>query len=136
MFGQRVYATVAQLTEYLPTDPPADAERLLAQASRLLDSDFLLAAFYDTDDAGMPSDPVVADAFAEAVCAQAEFWGEVGEETDVSGPLQGVTLGSLNLQFGAGDNRSSPSYYAPRLVRALAVLPADKFRIGVVTGGW
>jgi hypothetical protein len=136
VFGQRVYATVAQLVEYLGTDPPAGADRLLAQASRLLESDFLLAAFYDTGDDGMPSDTEVAAAFAEAVCAQVQFWGEVGEETDISGPLQGVTLGSLNLQFGAGDNRSSPSYYAPRLVRALAVLPVDKFRMGVVTGGW
>ncbi|MCX4832327.1 hypothetical protein OG746_26680, partial [Streptomyces sp. NBC_01016] len=116
----RVYATTAQLAEYLGTDPPAGAERLLAQASQLLDADFLLAAFYDTDAEGMPADPVVSEAFATAVCAQVEFWGEVGEETDVSGPLQGVTLGSLSLQFGAGDNRSSPSYYAPRLVRALA----------------
>ncbi|WP_327671826.1 MULTISPECIES: hypothetical protein [unclassified Streptomyces] len=133
--GGRVYATTTQFAEYLDAAPPVEAARLLREASRLLDADFLLAAFYDTDDDGMPTDPVVAAAFTEAVCAQAEFWGEVGVETDISGPLQGVTLGSLNLQFGAGENRSSPSYYAPRLVRALASVPSDKLRFGVLTGG-
>ncbi|WP_432182036.1 hypothetical protein [Streptomyces sp. NBC_00063] len=132
----RVYATTTQLAEFLQDAPPLNAARLLRNASKLLDSDFLQAAWYDTDDVGMPTDPQVADAFADAVCAQVEFWGEVGEETDISGPLQGVTLGSLSLQFGAGENRSGPSYYAPKLVRALASLPADRFRLGVVTGGW
>ncbi|MFE5681735.1 hypothetical protein [Streptomyces sp. NPDC056512] len=132
----RSYATTTQLASALREAPPLDAVALLERATQLLDTDFLVAAMYDVDDGGMPTDPVVAAAFADAVCAQVEFWGEVGVETDVSGPLQGVTLGSLSLQFGAGDNRSGPSYYAPKLVRALASLPADRFRMTVVTGGW
>ncbi|MFI9339967.1 hypothetical protein ACIG0D_01625 [Streptomyces sp. NPDC052773] len=126
----RVYATTAQLADYLdPEDPPADAARLLRRASKLLDSDFLKAAVYDVDSAGMPTDPEVAAAFAEAVCAQTEFWMEVGVENDISGPLQGVSIGSVQLQYGAGDNRSGPSYYAPGLMRALESLPATKFRL-------
>ncbi|MFS4105127.1 hypothetical protein [Streptomyces sp. PD-S100-1] len=124
----RVYATTTQLAEYLGTAPPLDSERLLLEASKLLDSDFLKAAVYDVDDDGRPTDSVVTTAFAEAVCAQVAFWAEVGEETDVSGPLQGVAIGSVQLQYGAGDNRSGPSYYAPRLVRALESIPADKLR--------
>lgn len=125
----RVYATTTQLADYLGTAAPSDGARLLKRASRLLDSDFLTPAVYDVDSAGMPTDAEVAAAFAEAVCAQVEFWGVVGEETDISGPLQGVSIGSVQLQYGAGDNRSGPSYYAPGLVRALAALPADKFRM-------
>ncbi|MFI9824415.1 hypothetical protein ACIHFC_28785 [Streptomyces sp. NPDC052013] len=133
----RIYATLAQLTDYLdPEDPPANAGKLLRSASKLLDSDFLRAAVYDVDDAGMPTDPDVQTAFAEAVCAQVEFWGEVGEETDIAGPLQGVAIGSVQLQFGAGDNRSGPDYYAPRLIRELLSIPADKLRWVVNTGGW
>lgn len=127
--GGRVYATTTQLAEYLGAAPPVDAARLLLEASRLLDRDFLTAAVYDVDTAGLPSNAEVAAAFAEAVCAQVQFWGEVGEETDISGPLQGVSIGSVQLQYGAGDNRSGPSYYAPKLIRALRTLPAAKFRI-------
>ncbi|MEU0332230.1 hypothetical protein [Streptomyces sp. NPDC006193] len=125
----RVYATTTQLAEYLGAAPPLDSGRLLLEASRLLDRDFLKAAVYDVDTAGLPTDPEVQAAFAEAVCAQVAFWGEVGEETDVSGPLQGVSIGSVQLQYGAGDNRSGPAYYAPRLLRALQALPASKFQL-------
>ncbi|MEU3161970.1 hypothetical protein ACPCAJ_21035 [Streptomyces griseoincarnatus] len=131
----RSYATTTQLANFLHAAPPLDAVKLLERATDLLDSDFLKAAVYDVDADGMPTDPVVAEAFAEAVCAQVEFWGEVGEETDISGPLQGVTIGSVNLQFGAGDNRSSPDYYAPKLIRALKSIPAEKLRWIAFTGG-
>lgn len=132
----RSYATTTQLATALQQAPPLDAVALLERATQLLDTDFLRAAVYDVDDDGMPTDPVVAAAFADAVCSQVEFWGEVGAETDISGPLQGVTLGSLSIQFGAGDNRSGPSYYAPKLSRALAGIPSDKLRWLVTTGGW
>ncbi|MFG3085129.1 head-tail connector protein [Streptomyces parvulus] len=132
--GGRAYATTTQLAEYLGAAPPLDGARLLLEASRLLDRDFLKAAVYDVDDDGLPTDPLVAEAFAEAVCAQVEFWGEVGVETDISGPIQGVAIGSVNIQFGAGDNRSGPSYYAPKLIRALQTLPAEKFRLVAWSG--
>ncbi|WP_432041413.1 hypothetical protein [Streptomyces cadmiisoli] len=136
MADVRSYATTTQLATFLHAAPPLDAVELLERATRLLDSDFLKAAVYDVDDEGMPTDPVVQAAFAEAVCSQVEFWGEVGVETDVAGPLQGVAIGSVNLQFGAGDNRSSPDYYAPGLQRALQNIPADKLRWTVISGGF
>lgn len=127
----RTYATTTQFAEYLQAAPPLDAARLLLRASQLLDADFLLPAVYDVDDDGMPTDPLVIAGFADAVCAQVEFWGEVGEETDISGPLQGAQIGSVNLQFGAGANRSGPSYYAPKLLRALGSIPSSAFRMQV-----
>ncbi|MEU6222242.1 hypothetical protein [Streptomyces sp. NPDC047042] len=135
MADVRSYATTTQLANFLHAAPPLDAVELLERATRLLDSDFLQPAVYDMDDDGMPTDPVVQAAFAEAVCAQVEFWGEVGVETDVSGPLQGVVIGSVQLQYGAGANRSGPDYYAPGLSRALANIPSDKLRWIVFTGG-
>jgi hypothetical protein len=125
----RTYATTGELATYLGEAPALDAARLLLRASQLLDADFLIPAVYDVDDeTGMPTDPVVLAGFRDAVCAQVEFWNEVGEETDISGPLQGAQIGSVNLQFGAGDNRTSPSYYAPKLIRALSTIPVDKIR--------
>lgn len=123
----RAYATTTQLANYLGAAPPLESARLLREATKLLDS-LLTSAVYDVDDASMPTDAEVAEAFADAVCSQVQFWGEVGEETDISGPLQGVAIGSVQLQFGAGDNRSGPSYVAPKLPRAIALLPASKFR--------
>ncbi|WP_267244352.1 hypothetical protein [Streptomyces sp. PR69] len=127
----RVYATTTQLAEYLGAAPPTNAARLLLRASELLDADFLKVAVYDVDENGLPTDPLVAAAFRNAVCAQVEFWQEAGEETDISGPLQGVTIGSVSLQYGGGANRPGPSYYAPKLVRALDGLPGDVFRMQV-----
>ncbi|MFJ4847540.1 hypothetical protein [Streptomyces sp. NPDC088733] len=134
----RVYANSTQLANYLGAAPPLDADRLLARASEMLDAEVLLTAVYDTDDDGMPTDPQVAAAFALAACAQVEFWGEVGEDTDTAGPIQGVSIGSAQIQYGAGDNRVSPTTSGARVYRAFAVLPADKFRQGVATGscGW
>ncbi|MFD3749754.1 hypothetical protein ACFWVT_05715 [Streptomyces cyaneofuscatus] len=124
----RVYATTTDLANALKEAPPLNAQKLLERASELLDSDFLLTAIYDVDDDGMPTHPLVAAGFRDAVCSQVEFWGEVGEETDISGPLQGAQIGSVNLQFGAGSNRSGPSYYAPKLLRALQLIPKDRIR--------
>ncbi|MET7412517.1 hypothetical protein [Streptomyces rubiginosohelvolus] len=124
----RVYATTTDLANALNEAPPLGAQRLLERASQLLDSDFLLTAIYDVDDDGMPTHPLVVAGFRDAVCAQVEFWGEVGEETDISGPLQGAQIGSVNLQFGAGSNRSGPSYYAPKLLRALQLIPSQHIR--------
>lgn len=130
----RAYATTTQLANYLQAAPALDSARLLLRASELLDSDFLLPAVYEVDADGMPTDPDVIKGFADAVCAQVEFWGEVGEETDISGPLQGAQIGSVNLQFGAGANRTGPSYYAPKLLRALGSIPKDVFRMQVTAG--
>ncbi|WP_229700680.1 hypothetical protein [Streptomyces camponoticapitis] len=130
----RVYATTTDLANALKEAPPLNAQKLLERASELLDSDFLLTAIYDVDDEGMPTHPLVIKGFRDAVCAQVEFWEEVGEETDISGPLQGAQIGSVNLQFGAGANRSGPAYYAPKLTRALQLIPSEHIRFTVLAG--
>ncbi|GHA28657.1 hypothetical protein GCM10010372_30560 [Streptomyces tauricus] len=135
MADVRSYATTTQLANALHKAPPLDAVELLERATELLDSDFLKAAVYDVDADGMPTDPVVAAAFAEAVCSQVEFWGEVGVETDVSGPLAAVGIGSVNLTFGAPGSGNEPSRYAPGIGRALRAVPADKLRWIASSGG-
>jgi hypothetical protein len=132
----RVYATSADYATYSGTTPPDDIDRLLARASELLDAEVLTAAWYDTDDMGLPTNTAVAAAFAQAACAQVEFWAAVGEQVDTSGPIQGVTLGSLSIQYGAGDNRVAAATIGPRVYRALAVLPVDVFRVAVGANGW
>jgi hypothetical protein len=94
----RVYATTTALANYLREAPPADAEQLLAEASRLLDSRVLRLCQYEVDAAGMPTDPDVAAAIARAVCAQVRWWGEVGDHIGAAGAgWGGVSIGSVNL---------------------------------------
>lgn len=133
----RVYATAAAYAAYTGQTPPADIDRLLARASEVLDQDVVNTAWYDTDDAGMPTNTDVLAAFSQAACAQTEFWAKgPGESVDITGPIQGVTLGSLSIQYGAGSNRIAATTVGPRVYRAFASLPSSVFRIAVGTPGW
>lgn len=118
------YATLGQLAGYIYDDEgatgqlPADASRLLKRASELV-QDSTVTAVYVTDDEGNPTDAKTISAFQNATCAQVEFWITGDEEDDVAGPLQGVSAGSQQQQFGAGANRATPMYLAPRAARFL-----------------
>jgi hypothetical protein len=118
------YATTEQLGAYLSGDPetpavvPEDAARLLVRASDLID-DHTAAAVYDVDAAGAPTYQPVIEALANATCAQVEYWLTGDEEDDILGPTQGVSLAGMQMQYGAGENRVTPMYLAPRAARHL-----------------
>ncbi|MFE4057404.1 hypothetical protein ACFXP3_14090 [Streptomyces sp. NPDC059096] len=113
----RVYATPEQVWT---GQPPADADRLLANASDDID-DALLTAVYRTDDAGMPTDPTVLTALAEAVRAQIEYWAATGDDgTGAAGRWDSVSLGPVSLS-GRKDAPTAAGDVdlAPRAHRAL-----------------
>lgn len=118
------YATSEQLGIYLSGDEetpavvPEDAARLLVRASELVD-DYIVTAVYDVDSSDAPTDAKVITALAEATCAQVEFWITGDEEDDILGPVQGVSVAGLQMQYGAGENRATPMYLAPRAARVL-----------------
>lgn len=120
------YATSAQLTAYLGAPAPADADRLLDRASEVID-EALRTAVYAVNTAGAPTDADVIACLADATCAQVEFWLASDEEDDVLGPVQGQTVGGLNVDFGAGSNRLAPMYLAPRAARRLRSCPLIRF---------
>lgn len=70
------------------TPPPANLDRLLATASRMVRR-ATMTAYYATDTAGSPTDSDVAEAMREATCAQAGTWGL----TDIDPAKGGVQLG-------------------------------------------
>jgi hypothetical protein len=95
----RSYATADQLAAYLHTAAPANAAQLLEEATVLLDSRVLRLCWYEVDDAGLPTNSVVATAFARAVCAQARWWDELGGSSsgaDAAG-WGSVKIGSVQL---------------------------------------
>lgn len=116
----RVYATPEQLAAWTGQPAPADAEHLLARASADIDA-ALLCAFYRTNDAGMPTEPRVVQALADATCAQVEYQLATGDDgTGAAGRWGSVSIGPVSL----GDRRPAPQAsgdvdLAPRAHRAL-----------------
>ncbi|MBK3635196.1 hypothetical protein JHN52_20125 [Streptomyces sp. MBT97] len=113
----RVYATPEQVWT---GQPPGDADRLLARASEDID-DALLTALYRTDSAGMPTDPKVVTALAEAVRAQIEYWAATGDDgTGAAGRWDSVSIGPVSLS-GRKDAPAAAGDVdlAPRAHRAL-----------------
>ena len=112
------YATTADLAAFTGQAAPADADRQLLRASELIAETTRLAVYaVDTD--GLATDSTVLEALRDATCAQVEYWTTGDEEDDILGPLQGVSVGGMQLQYGAGDNRATPTYLAPRASRIL-----------------
>ncbi|MFJ5143307.1 hypothetical protein [Streptomyces sp. NPDC088707] len=95
----RVYATVTQYEEFTGVAPaPADIETRLRRASKFLDSKVFRLCVYAVDEGGLPAAPLVSEAFAEAVCAQAEWGVDVGDVTGAAAVGWGdVRIGTVEL---------------------------------------
>ncbi|MFD8151742.1 hypothetical protein ACFV28_13455 [Streptomyces sp. NPDC059720] len=123
----RVYATPEQLTAWTGQPAPPDADRLLARASEDVD-DALVTAVYATDALGMPTDPDILRALADATCAQVEWQQETGDTgTGAAGRWDSVSIGPVSLSgrkdgpTAAGDVDLAPR--AHRALRRAGLLP-------------
>jgi hypothetical protein len=97
----RVYATTAEYEAFTGDLAPDNAARLLARASRLVDRQ-MIAALYDVDASGYPSDSDVRAAFRDATCAQVEAWTDRETAADdgsdpAAGPWTSVSAGGLSF---------------------------------------
>ncbi|MFJ3834444.1 hypothetical protein ACIPY6_02885 [Streptomyces sp. NPDC090054] len=134
----RIYATAEQYEAYTGITPPLDIEARLVRASRFLDSTlFRLCAYTADAGTGLPTDTVVAEAFAAAVCAQVQWWEETADELGTAGQWGTVKIGSVSLGppgsssgSGAGGGRS----VAAAALEALQQpdLTPDRLRVGAV----
>lgn len=94
----RVYATSSQYTEYTGEAAPTDIDVRLRRASAFLDSQIFRLCWYDVDDTGLPTNTLVAAAFANATCAQVEWGVQVGDVTGAAGVGWGtVEIGTAKL---------------------------------------
>jgi hypothetical protein len=133
----RIYATAEQYTENTGQPAPADLGARLARASRFLDSTVLRLCVYDVDAAGMPTNPVVADAFAAATCAQVWAWDESGDEQGSAGKFGSVSIGSVSLS-GAGPASGDKGSVGGRTVAdtALEALRTPDLTPDIFVLGW
>lgn len=127
----RVYATAEQYETYTGAAAPLDIDARLMRAGRFLDAQvFRFCVFAADATTGLPTDTVVAAAFANAVCAQAEWGVAVGDVTGAAGAGWGsVEIGSVRLSrsvtaVSGGDSpvgrllrRSGTRSATPRLPR-------------------
>lgn len=108
-----VYATVEEFTDFLDPDPvPANAARLLKNASRKLDG-MLIGARYATDTDGMPTEQDIIDLFREAVCLQVQYIADLDDETGATANVSTQTVGNVTVTralslVGDGTPRVSP----------------------------
>jgi hypothetical protein len=141
MLLNRIYATPADLANYLGLDEaPADAQRLIARASEAID-DNLITAVYAVDEDGYPTDPIQREAVQLATCAVIEWWGEergTGDETGAASVWNSVSAGAVSLSRtvaagGASGGTGSTQVRAGALPpRALSYLRRSKLLGGVV----
>ncbi|WP_406014328.1 hypothetical protein OG520_22155 [Streptomyces sp. NBC_00984] len=116
----RVYATPEQLAEYTGQPAPADAARLLTRASEDVD-DALLTAVYDTDADGMPTEPAIVAALANATCAQVEYvTAQGGDDTGAAGQWDSVSIGPVSMSGRKGGPVGVAVDVGPRAQRTLA----------------
>lgn len=87
------YATAADLDAWLPAtvEVPADVDAQLRRAGRMVRAATLTAVYETNPATDLPLDPVVRNAFRDAVCAQVETWVALGVNPS-AGPA-GVSSG-------------------------------------------
>ncbi|MHC5259906.1 hypothetical protein ACYSUO_18670 [Streptomyces sp. UC4497] len=134
----RSYATSAQYATYTGQTVPADIDARLGRASRFLDSEVFRLCWYEADGDGYPANTVVREAFADAVCAQVQWWAETGDELGTAGQWGSVKIGSVSLS-GPGSSSGAGGSSTGRTVAEAALealrtpdLTSDLFRLGEV----
>ncbi|MGK5531538.1 hypothetical protein [Streptomyces sp. URMC 129] len=141
----RVYATPGDYEAYTGSPAPEGALVLLARATGMLEARVLRLCRYETDGDGMPTHPAVLAAVRDAVCAQVQWWDEIGDSTGAAGAGWGtVALGSARLGRSAGGRSGGDADVSGAASAAREIAPQawdafrspdltpDLFRLGAV----
>ncbi|QMV84091.1 hypothetical protein HW450_06760 [Corynebacterium hindlerae] len=128
----RIFCTREKLAEFV-SEIPDDADVLLQLAS-LLAARETRAALYDTDPAGMPTDPDVIDAMAEAVAVQVREWVQSGVDPvagylGTKGEVASSSIDGASVSFATKDSESVRLALSSLCPMAVAVL-ADAGLVG------
>jgi len=113
-----MYADRDALAAYLHVDPSTllpEVDRLLEDAEDLIN--YAIMGRYDADI------PEYVTAVKKAVCAQVEYWMQVGDDSDIANDMpQSFTIGSFSMTMGANKGTASGGMppLAPRARRYLA----------------
>jgi hypothetical protein len=108
------YATISDLEAWLAPEPaPANASRLLEQASDALDS-ALIGAMYE------PTDPGVQEVLRKACVRQVHWMMDRDDETGANNDLQSMSAGSRSFtRRTVGEGAGAAPRIAPQAVTVL-----------------
>ena len=125
-----VYATPAELADWLELeDPPAGASLALRDASLVIDG-LLIGAVYATDADGRPTDEHVIDTLRDAVCAQAAFKPKGSNApAPEGGKLASVKVDKVSKTYAVSPTTGAvvEDVYSPQavsLLRIVGLIPA------------
>lgn len=118
----RSYATLTDLAAWLSAEPPPGSARRLVRATTKIDQ-LLVGMIYPVDDNGYPTDTDHVAALRDAVCAQVEWWVEIGDisGSGVSSWWKPVSTKASAAPKTANIDKESPArqQYAPLVVDLL-----------------
>lgn len=117
-----VYATMAQYQQWSgdAVTPASVVGPMLMRASEAMDH-YLIGAVYAVNANGMPTDPMVIDAFMRATCAQAAWMLADNDPTGVKRQYQSTSMGGVALSRAQG---ATMNPFPPLGPQAAAVLHA------------
>lgn len=96
-----VFAQVDDVERWSGFPAPGNVERLIRRASGLVQLAVRRARF-DVEPSGLPSDPDVADALRDAVCAQVAYWDDSDVDptrADTTARLSSTGLDGASMGF-------------------------------------
>lgn len=139
------YATTDDLIGpgWVDGDTPTNVDALLAAASRMVRA-ATKTAVYDTTPTGAPSDPDLAEAFRDAVCAQVAAWvatgvnptagpGAVGSSTIAA---SSIGSGSVTRAARAGQDEARADSLTALVPEAAAILADITALANAQPTGW
>ena len=121
----RVYATAADFAAVAEEPWEGDAstlEKRLRAASVEVEK-LTRRSVYDTDDDGFATNADIADAFTEATCAIAEYWGVTDDPTGAESTVGAIRIGSVSL--GTTSSSSDGLSAAEKLERRIGSRALD-----------
>lgn len=121
----RTYATLTDYNTVAEEDWPADDEATLTKRLRAASIEvekITRLSVFDVDEDGYPTDPMISDAFTEATCAIAEYWGITDDPTGAEVTAGAVKIGSVSLgTTSSSQDSASPSEKLQRRIGARAI---------------
>lgn len=137
---QRTYATPTDYTKYAEEDWDGDdgvLTKRLRSASIEVER-LTRRAIYDTDPDGYATGADISEAFTEATCAIAEYWGITDDPTGAEAIVGAVKIGSVSLgtTSSSADGLTTAEKLQRRIgTRALDIL-ANAGLIGTTVTHW
>lgn len=122
----RTYATLTDYNTVAEENWPANDEATLTKRLRAASVEvekITRLSVFAVDEDGYPTDAAISDAFTEATCAIAEYWGFTDDPTGAEATAGAVKIGSVSL--GTTSSSQDSASTAEKLQRRIGSRAVD-----------